>query len=251
MNSPWLVKFRKVITPRLRLFCFAYAGGGASAFSGWTNYLPKTVEHIAIQLPGRESRIRDPLITNLDVLVQEICCALEPYLDTPFLFFGHSLGSLISFEVARKLRENAALGANLQSLIVSGCAAPQLRVCDSSTHNLPDDRFIEKIRTLNGTPQEIFDNKEILDLVLPMLRADFSIADHYQYRSASPFAIPIHVFHGEEDDINQEKLQGWKEQTTSRFSLTTFSGDHFFIHSQRLAILEVLNREIDRVLTRY
>ena len=249
MRNSWLVRFEKVHRPRVRLFCFPYAGGGTTVFRSWSGRLPKDVELIAIQLPGRESRIREPLITDIGALTDEICRALEPFHGDACVFFGHSLGGLVSFEVARKLRSSNRPRQDLRGLIVSGSPAPQMRTQGNSIHDLPHDQFIEKIRNLNGTPQEILDHQEIMELVLPILRADFQVADQYRYVPAAPLDIPIHAFYGEEDDVQQDRLYGWKEQTTSRFSTTAFPDGHFFINSRRSAVLEAVNKELERILT--
>lgn len=243
----WFVKFRMVKRPLLRVFCFPYAGGSASAYRRWAEAMPEEIEIVAIQLPGRETRIGEALVTDFQHIVRNIYDALLPYGDEPFVLFGHSLGALFGFELARFLRQRGN-GPGLLKLIVSGCAAPYLRKpdIDGPLHNLSDDHLIEKLRKFNGTPNEVFDNNEMLALALPILRADFCLADTYQYVAGPRLNVPISVFCGTDDNISETELVGWRQHTDDSFSLRKFPGDHFFINSYRDLVLNALVDELGR-----
>jgi medium-chain acyl-[acyl-carrier-protein] hydrolase len=149
----------------LRLFCFPYAGGRATLFRNWASLLPSTVEVCAIELPGRGIRLKEPKFTRLAPLVQAIAQVILPYLDRPFAFFGHSMGSLIGFELARLL-DNQYQQAPA-CLFVSGRCAPQVQQSNPPIHNLPEVDFLEALRRLNGTPTEILNNIELMQMLVP------------------------------------------------------------------------------------
>ncbi|NJO48502.1 MAG: thioesterase [Leptolyngbyaceae cyanobacterium RM2_2_4] len=211
----------------LRLFCFPYAGGSSLNFRSWADHLPATVELCPIELPGRGPRMQEKPFTQLQPLIQAIAPALIPYLDKSFAFFGHSMGALVSFELAHLLRKD--FGCSPSHLFVSGRRAPQLPDPDPPIHTLPDAEFIEELRRLNGTPEAVLQHDELMQLLLPTLRADFAVLETYRYTPAPPFDCPITAFGGLQDqDVGSEPLGAWREQTCADFSLHLFPGDHFF-----------------------
>src|SRR6266571_3288313 len=156
--SSWVVRTHTKSQPHLRLFCFPYAGAGSSIFRPWVDtsgILPAEVDICPVYLPGRENRLREPLFTRLPPLVEALSHALESFLDVPFAFFGHSMGALISFELARYLRRHSL---DVMHLFVSGCRAPHIAHPDPSICQLPEPEFIEKLRLLNGTPEPVLQN---------------------------------------------------------------------------------------------
>jgi medium-chain acyl-[acyl-carrier-protein] hydrolase len=242
--SPWIVTPRP-LNSGMRLICFPYAGGGASVFRSWADSeFLADVEVSTVQLPGRESRITEPPVGDLRRLVHMLCEALEPYLDRPFVFFGHSIGALVSFELARVLRRKR--GIEPSHLFVSGCPAPHLpdleRICD-----LHDEEFLERLGRFNGTPPEVLNHPELMQLMLPALRADFSLRDRYVYREEPPLNCPIIAFGGMSDQhVNGVLLGSWRQHTRERFQLWLFQGDHFFIRSAQEPLLEVLSSALSR-----
>lgn len=168
----------------LRLFCFPYAGGATLTFRTWPDSLPMALEVCPLELPGRGKRITSAPFTRLQLLVQAIAIALLPYLDKPFAFFGHSMGGLVSFELARLLRKN--YGKVPVHLFVSGYRAPQVPDPDPPIHDLPEPEFLEELRRLNGTPEIVLENTELMQMLLPALRADFAVIETYAYTPESP-----------------------------------------------------------------
>ncbi|NJL21583.1 MAG: thioesterase [Leptolyngbyaceae cyanobacterium SM1_3_5] len=226
MNS-WIVCHQPNPQARLRLFCFPYAGAGASVFQSWSSQLPDAIEVCSVQLPGRERRFREPLFTDLPALIEALTLALLPNLDRPFAFFGHSVGALISFAAAQQLGRSH--GFSPLHLFVSGRQAPQTAALKPPIHHLPDAEFIEKLRQYNGTPSAVLENAELMSLFLPILRADLAINDIAEFDRNSPLACPISAFGGLEDDlVSRDGLAAWREQTGDRFALQMFPGDHFF-----------------------
>jgi len=167
------------------------------------------------------------------------------YLDKPFAFFGHSMGAVISFEIARLLRrENATLPVHL---FVSGRAAPQLPRFKSTTYDLPDAEFIEELLRLKGTPAEVLEHPELMQVVLPLLRADFELIETYSYIDEPPLSVPLTAIGGlEDDEISRDDLEGWRAQTTQAFSLRMLPGDHFFLTTNQSLLLPVVAQELYR-----
>lgn len=237
-NNPWVVRWQPNHKATLRLFCFPYAGGSASMYRTWGNSLPSHVEVCAIQLPGRGARMAETPMTSLPDILRELSQAIRPYLDLPFAFFGHSMGAMLSFELARVLRKES--GVRPAHLFVSGCRALQLRDTDRQTYNLPEAEFIEELRHLGGTPAEVLAHPELLGLILPLLRADFEVCQTYKYTTDAPLASPITAFGGTEDKTGRAEIEAWREQTTASFTLKMFPGDHFFLHGAEAKILELI-----------
>ena len=235
-RRPWIVTCRR--GDGLRLICFPYAGGGPSLFRGWPLELSQQVEVCAVQLPGREARMKEPPIGDLRRLVVELADAIEPSLDRPFALFGHSVGGLVAFEFARELRRRD--GVEPVHLFVSGCPAPELSD-DDRLSELPDGEFLERMRRFNGTPREILEHAEMMELVLPTLRADFSLRDTYRHRAESPLGCAISAFGGMADRaVGVDKLNPWSAHTAGGFQLWLFQGDHFFVRTAQAAVVEAV-----------
>lgn len=243
--SLWLPSLGKQLQGSLRLFCFPYAGGGASIFHSWSEWLPSEIEIWPIQLPGREARLKEQAFTQIDALLGSLEEVLLPYLDKPYAFFGHSMGGLISFELARRLRRNAPVHAPLR-LIVSGCRAPQLPDPHPSTYHLPDVDFIARLRHLKGTPEAVLQNDELLHLLLPLLRADFALFETYSYATEQPLSYPISALGGLNDsDVSREEVAAWSKQTSgTQFKQRFFPGDHFYLHYMQADLLRVLAQDL-------
>src|SRR5947209_8297212 len=240
-TASWIIRTKS--QPHLRLFCFPYAGGGASIFRLWSEKLPSQVEVCPIYLPGRENRLKEPLFTHLAPLVQTLAHALHPFMDIPFAFFGHSMGALISFELARHLHRIHYPGP--AQLFVSAHRAPQLPDTNAALHDLPDPALIDALSRLGGTPQAILQHTELMNVMLPILRADLTLCEMYVYTAQPPLDCPIAVFGGKQDSmISTQELQEWRNQTRSAFTLYMLPGDHFFLFSQQNLLLGTLSRLI-------
>lgn len=231
--------------PSLRLFCFPHAGGSAHIYRSWQRFLPSEIEVCPVEIPGRGMLMHQDAYTKLPALVEHIASELHPHFSVPFAFFGHSMGSLISFELARYLRRHNAVAPVY--LFVSGNTAPQLPRQKPPMYNLGHQEFLDALHSLNGTPEEILENPELMQLMVPLLRADFEMVETYQYRPELPLDCPIAAFGGFEDqDAEQEELQSWELQTTEAFSLDMFSGDHFFLRAVQPLLLEKIRTKLER-----
>jgi surfactin synthase thioesterase subunit len=229
---------------RLRLFCFPYAGAGASVYRAWSDFLPPEIEVVPVQLPGREGRVREAPFKSLAPLIEMLARDLAPRLDVPFAFFGHSMGALIGFELARRLRAEG--GPTPEHLFASGRRAPSVTDEGPPLHTLDDAALLEKVRELNGTPAQILQYPELLRFWLPILRADFELCASYSGASeAATVDCPVSAFGGLEDThISRDVLAAWGAHTRGAFSLRMFPGDHFFLHTSRQMLLRAVAEDL-------
>src|SRR5581483_9264935 len=202
------------------------------------------IEVCPVQLPGRENRLLEAPFAHLSALVETLIAVLQPYLDMPYAFFGHSMGALISFELARALRRR---GCTLSPahLFVSGHRAPHIADPDPPSYALPTPEFIEELRGLDGTPEAVLQNDELLHLLLPLLRADFSLCETYRYYQEKPLRCPVTAFGGLQDkSVSREMIGSWREQTCGQFKVRFFAGDHFFLEKEQVAVLTALIQDL-------
>jgi medium-chain acyl-[acyl-carrier-protein] hydrolase len=210
-------------------------------FRPWAAGLPDDVEIGAIQLPGRGDRMSEPPFTQLSPLLDSLLPDLRPYFDRPYAFFGHSMGALICFELARRSAP--------QHLFLSGRRAPN---CDRGVimHQLSDADFVAELRSLNGTPLQVLENAELMQLFLPILRADFTVCETYQYVETSPLRCPISVFAGTRDRSEPlEMMQPWSLQTQNDFSISVLPGDHFFVQTEQQILLKQLSAKLNALMS--
>ena len=244
----WITRFLPNPDAKLRLFCFPYAGGGSVIYHPWANHLPNTIEVCALKLPGRENRLSEIPFTRMGPLVRVLADVLLPYFDRPFVFFGHSLGGLISFELTQTLRLQQRPVP--QHLYVSGVRAPDVPRSTPPMHQLPTPHFIDRLREINGTPEVILNNASFMQVLLPCLRADFALSETYNYLPQKPLDCPITAFGGLTDTlVSQDALDKWKHHTTQAFNRLMFSGGHFFLNTDRATLLTALTQELSPYLT--
>jgi surfactin synthase thioesterase subunit len=238
-SRSWLPYTHPTRDSKLRIFCFPYAGGGTSIYRAWQHRFPSAIEVCPVELPGRGLRINEPPFGKLVPLVGAVARALLPYLDKPFTIFGHSMGALIGFELARHLHRYNLPGPT--HLFVSAHRAPQISNLEPPIHKLPETAFKEELRRLKGTPEVILHNSELLGLTLPTLRADFEVVETYSYITEEPLNCSILALGGLNDNqVQHHHLAPWKDQTDGTFRLHMFPGDHFFIRNAEPNVLEVI-----------
>ena len=225
-------------SPAPRLFCFPHAGGGAGqplALSGWTA--------IPVRLPGRESRLAEAPFERMGPLVAALADNIASYLDRPFAFFGHSMGAVVAFELARELRRRSRPLPMM--LIASGARAPQFR-----RHHVPPpapsrEAFVEELRRLEGIPAEVLDDPALMRAILPALASDAALYRNYVYAEEAPLPIPVRAYGGADDpNVRREHLDGWADQTTASFAVRVFPGGHFYLAIAREPFLEALDKDL-------
>jgi medium-chain acyl-[acyl-carrier-protein] hydrolase len=248
-KSKWVIHPARNLNATTRLFCLPYGGGTAHIYHSWPSQLPSWLEVCSVQPPGRGSRLNEPPFTNLNDLINVAADALKPFFDRPFVLFGHSIGALASFELTRCIR--GRYGVEPLLLMVSGCRAPQIPYEGTPFFNFPETQFLAKVERLNGIPKEVLENAELMQLMSPLLRADFTLDQTYIYKEDPPLSCPIIAFGGLDDSIvSRESLEAWRQQTTAPFSTKLFSGDHFFINTGRQFLLEAISVAISTTVRR-
>lgn len=225
--------------PRRRLVCFPYAGGGVAAYGQWWRSLPEDIEVIGVQLPGREARISEAPLPSIDAMVQATRAVMHTISDLPFAFFGHSMGSLLAFELTLALE--AAGAAAPDRLFVSARRAPdEPEATHSVVHTLPDADFLDAMQSrFQAIPQAVRDEPELLALVLPVLRADMRAVETYAPQPGRRVYCPVRAYGGADDTHPRpSQLAGWQRATMQPISVRLFPGDHFYLGAQRGALLE-------------
>lgn len=242
--TPWI--FRPKPNPRagVRLFCLPWAGVGAGVYRPWAFELPATIDLCAVRPPGRESRLAEVPHSDLIPLAEGVAGAIRPFLDRPFAVFGHSLGSWVGFELTRCLLRE--LDVSPVHLFVSGRRAPRLPGRDTPMHDLPDTEFVSEMRRrYGGIPDQVLQDRGLLDLLLPGLRADVTAAETYQYSDAEPLSCPISAFGGLSDlRVDSDELDGWRAETSGPFRLERFPGGHFYVESSRSQLLRTISADL-------
>lgn len=239
-----LIVPRPVARPATRLFCFPYAGGSASAYRGFGAALPADVEAVAIELPGRGARFTEPTFRHLGPLLAALADDLGPFLDVPFAFFGHSMGGLIAFELARLLRRRG--GPQPARLFLSSCPAPGTRERPRPLHTLPDAELVEEMRGYGGLGAEVLGSPELLELLLPMIRADFEVVDTWVSPEEAPLEIPIATLHGTSDTVSRAQAEAWRAHTRGPFAVHVFPGNHFYLREQEREVVLIISRALAR-----
>ena len=226
----------------MRLFCFPYAGGGASVYRLWQDQLPSQIEVCAIQLPGRENRINEKPFLRIQSLAKELTRVIQPYLDRPFSFFGHSMGSLIAYELTQQINQKYARLP--QHLMVSARRAPHLPDPDSPLHQLPENQFLEAVQQrYNSVPDIVLQEKELRVLFIPLLRADFEKAETYRPTYIDSLSCPIIAFGGLTDDrASEDEMMAWQWLAAGDFSCHMLQGDHFYFNDDPLPLLSQIRR---------
>jgi medium-chain acyl-[acyl-carrier-protein] hydrolase len=234
-RGAWVKRRAGSVTPWARLFCFPHAGGGASSFNGWRKLLPAGVELAAIQLPGREDREAELPVTDIGDLITALLPHIEPLTGLPFLFYGHSLGAIVAFDLLREMRRHGFPPP--LALMVSGRRAPQSSLSHEAYGLAPDGEFADYLRLMGATPEPVLQRTHWRERLFPTIRADLNMSDLYEYAQEPPLDCPIHCFPGLDDPlVSAAEWHGWAAQTAAGFTLTELPGGHFFGAAEQAAI---------------
>lgn len=233
--------------PRLNVICLPYAGAGASIFREWQDRVPPGVRVVPVQLPGRENRWSEPAYVDMGLLVSKLVSVLCPLFEIPYVLFGHSMGGLICFECAQQIqRRNMAPPAHL---FISGTRAPHIDNRELPLHILSDAEFLNELFARSGELSNLSSqNRELTKVLLPTIRADFTLCETFRSLSSEPLALPISVYGGKQDQlVVYNDLLSWNLYTRRSFKLQMFSGDHFFIIRERNSFLSALSGELSAI----
>jgi medium-chain acyl-[acyl-carrier-protein] hydrolase len=247
-RSKHFIRPIKVKSPKARLIAFPYAGGSAVAYHKWAKHLSPQTELISLQYPGRGRLTRMNPCTSIHDLAKECCKTVLTLSDKPFYFFGHSLGALVAFETIRMLR---SLGKSVpKALVVSSHQAPEsTSYFGNKLHTLPDEQFLSGFEHYGGIPTEILQSPDMMEYLMPLLRADMTALETWRYKPESPLEIPIVAMGSDEDmTLDLTQLQRWGEFTNSTFQFQVMPGNHFYFQDQLLSVVSTINKVIEETI---
>lgn len=244
MSQKLLRNCENVNSKTITLFCLPFAGGGASAYQAWMKKMDSDITVCPIQLPGREERVMEKLYTDMRELLEDLKDEMAMVIKGKYAIWGHSMGGKIAYELEKYLENN---GYQAQCLFVSGCRIPSIPEPNPIYH-LKDEAFKRELERFEGTPKEVLENKELLDFFLPMLRADFTLADTYCDKSMTVLHSPIVAFGGRQDnEAEEEAIKQWGRYTDNIFQYEIFEGGHFYLKEQEDAVIGKLRKYLKRI----
>ncbi|HEX8052740.1 MAG TPA: alpha/beta fold hydrolase [Thermoleophilaceae bacterium] len=248
-EDAWLHRPEPQPDPPMRLICLPFAGGMAQSFHPWAGPLSTVAELCAVALPGRGTRVQEPSIDRIDRLTTFVSAAVRGLLDRPYALFGHSMGALLAYELAREL-DRAGAPAPLR-LFVSGFRAPHLPARGDPLHVLPDDELTARLDEFGGTPPKVMESNAFMGLFLPPTRADLAACETYEHVPGPALATPITAFGGRADRlVSEDELRAWEQHTSGAFMLRLFEGGHFYLRDREAEFVEVLGCSLEDELVR-
>ena len=249
-TNRWIASSTRATKPQLRVYCFSHAGRGASMYAQWRTALGPNVEVCPVQLPGREERFAEPPARRMRMLVDGFLEAVGRELaSAPFALFGHSMGAALAYEVARQLREDPARQPRL--LIVSGAQSPHANARRKRLHDLPEPRLLDELRRWNGTPERVLRDPELLEIVLPIIRADLEVLETYNVADDYLLRCDVLALAGTHDpSVSPIAMSHWRDYTRGAFDLHVVAGDHFFVNTNARAVQAIVAAALEKVSDR-
>ncbi len=227
-DSRWIARLSRPAKTQLRMFCFPHVGSGAAAFNSWLDQVPAEVELCAIRLPGRESRLQEPLMDDWRELVGTLERVMSSLLDVPFVLVGHCSGSVLAYELARRLR--AAGSAPPATVVLSSTQGPAVRRIDEPLHLLPRDELLRRVVNYGGMAAEVLSDPDLIDMFERILRADYRVIERLEYSAGPPLDVPIVVVGGRRDEfVSPTDMAAWSAETTREFSLHLLDAGHYVL----------------------
>ncbi len=252
MNPSKIFPFRRSVErPKLRLFCLPYAGGAATVFRSWVDAFGPEVDVCPVELPGRGVRMSEPPVRDMKRLCDALAGPVAEAAGTaPAVLFGHSMGARIAFELACRL------GDKVRHLFASGSSAPEIPARLGAEPGakpialLGDDEFVARLRVLGGTPVEVLENEELMQRVLPVVRADFVLVERYRAAPHAQVSVPLTVLRGTEDPgVSSADAERWQLRTSAAFRIKELPAGHFFLEPKRAEVLEEVRRDLAPLLS--
>jgi pyochelin biosynthetic protein PchC len=240
----WIRRFHPVENPAVRVVCLPHAGGNASFYFSMSAALTPAVETLSVQYPGRHDRRKEPCIESIPQLAEAFFIALLEWTDRPLALFGHSMGAILAFEVARRLEQR--IGKPPVQLFASGRRSPST-VRDERVHTMDDERLISEVVALNGTDLRLLDD-DMLRIVLPPIRSDYRAIENYRCAASATVSCPITVLTGDSDPrTTGAEAEAWRLHTAGEFRVETFSGGHFFLNGHQDAIVRLIIESLSAI----
>jgi len=238
----WIRRFHPANDAPVRLVCLPHAGGSATFYFPLSRTLAPAIDVLALQYPGRQDRRGEPCIDEMGRLADLVTEELRPWTDRPLALFGHSMGALLGFEVARRLERD---GISPLHFFASGRRAPMRRRSDEDVHRRDDQRLIAELATLSGTDAQILDDPEVLHLVLPAVRSDYRAVETYRYAPGEPLKCPMSVLTGDSDpQVTRDEAEDWRQCVAGRFDLTVYPGGHFYLTEHAGEVMAQIRRAL-------
>ncbi|MGF1737870.1 thioesterase II family protein [Photobacterium satsumensis] len=238
----WFANFSNHDNGDYRLICFPFSGGGSNIYRQWPAHLPQA-EVWALKLPGREARFSEPVMTDLELLVETLAPIVRVLMDKPCVFFGHSMGALIALELTRYVEKH--YGCSPELLVVSGFRSPERKSKKRQLHALPESEFVSELREYGGTVPQILEHRETMLLLLPMLRGDFKMHETHNFDPSQSVSCPIHALYGRADEVaNRDDIEGWEKYTQETIAITEFDGEHFFLNTKYPQICDLIETQM-------
>lgn len=236
----WLRRFHPAPTAPARLVCFPHAGGSASFYLPVSAALESDCDVVALQYPGRQDRRHEPNVEDIGALADRIAPVLEPLFDRPVVFFGHSMGAILAFEVTRRLADR---GHTPAKLFASGRRAPSTRRTEN-VHQRDDNGIVAEMKAMSGTDAQVLGDEELLRMVLPAIRSDYRAIETYAPVDAT-VDCPITALVGDADPkTTVPEAEAWNAHTTATFELRVFNGGHFFLSPRAAEVIAVVREAL-------
>ncbi|GAB3892835.1 alpha/beta fold hydrolase [Kibdelosporangium lantanae] len=236
-QTRWVARPRPTDDARLRMFCFPHVGAGGAAFNSWLDKLPSDVDVCAIRLPGRENRLREPLMDDWRAVMAGVQEALEPMLDLPFVVVGHCSGSVLAYEFARRLTVSPEM------VILSSTDGPSVRRIDDPLHVLSQRELLERVVEFGGMNKQVLDDPDLMAMFERILRADYQVIERLEYTPGAPLDTPITVIGGRNDEfVTAQGMAAWAEATTREFSLHLVDAGHYILAEAGALVADIVRR---------
>ncbi len=221
------------------LYLFPFAGASFYSYNSLIKDLKRPdLKITTLELPGRGKRMKEPLLSDINDMADDLFHKIKTNLNYRYAFYGHSLGSLVAHKVVLRILDNGM--APPVHLFVSGRGGPGVLPKDRDMGSWSRERFYEKLKTYGGTPPQVLQEKELMAFLEPVLRADFTAAGNYEPGTSRKLPVTLTVLNGIQDDVTREEALQWQEVTDTPIVLREFSGDHFFIFDQTKAVGDVI-----------
>lgn len=244
-DNKWVARPRPTDNATLRMFCFPHVGAGGAAFSSWLDRLPADVDVCAIRLPGRENRLREPLMSDSRQVMDGLHEALTPMLDLPFVLVGHCSGSVLAYEFARQLAATTAPAPAM--VILSSTEGPTVRRIDDPLHVLPRRELLERVVEFGGMATQVLDDPELMAMFERILRADYQVIERLEYSPGPPLDVPVTVIGGRDDPfVSCQAMAAWSAETTREFSLHLLDAGHYILNEAGALVADTIGRLVER-----